>query len=109
MYEICHIYYMTIGSKIRKKRLELGWSQEKLARTVNVSIRAVFKWEHDETIPRSDSLERLAKVFGVPLEWFFAEEGVPDPEIPPDILEAVKNPKMQAIVRALKPVIEKDD
>ncbi len=98
---------MTIGDKIRHKRLELGWSQEKLARKAKVSIRAVFKWEHGETIPRSDSLERLAKVFGVPLEWFFSDE--PSDSIPPDVLEAVKDPRMQEVVRLLRPFILDED
>ncbi len=106
MFEYVTINIMTIGEKIRKKRKELGLSQEALAKKINVSFRSIYHWEHNETIPRSDSLERLAKVFGVPLEWFFTEEGTSDPGIPPDILEAAKDPRMQALIRAMWPVVK---
>ncbi len=100
---------MTIGGQIKKQRLILGWSQEKLARKLGVSTRAVFKWEHDETFPRSDSLEKLAKIFNVPLDYFFQEKQPDSNEIPPDILEAVKHPKMQEFIRAVRPFILDDD
>ena len=85
----------------------MGLSQESLAKKIGVSFRAIYRWEHGETIPRSDSLERLAKVFGVPLEWFFSDE--PSDSIPPDVLEAVKHPRMQEVVRLLRPFILDED
>ena len=85
------------------------WPTWLLSRKTRAQIESFyqgsFKWKHGETIPRSDSLERLAKVFGVPLEWFFSDKPASD-SVPLDILEAVKDPRMQTLIRAMWPIIK---
>ena len=36
---------MTFGNRLRLRRLVLGWSQKEMAVMLDVSPRAVFKWE----------------------------------------------------------------
>ncbi len=113
---------MTIGEKIRWKRNQFNLSQERLAQLLKVNLKTIYRWEHDEAVPRPDTLKKLAEIFNESVEWFIHDEWCVrectekygtdiDREIfkiPPDILEAVKNPKMQEIVRALRPIIERD-
>jgi len=55
------------------------------------------------------SQEKLAKIFNVKIEWFFKDKQTSNNEIPPDILEAVKHPKMQKFIRAVRPFILDED
>ncbi|MBJ7392015.1 MAG: helix-turn-helix transcriptional regulator, partial [Chthoniobacterales bacterium] len=36
---------MTFGNRLRLRRLVLGWSQKEMAVMLDVSPRAVYKWE----------------------------------------------------------------
>lgn len=42
-----------IGTKIKRARERLRWSQEKLASAVGVSQKTIDNWEHDRSYPRS--------------------------------------------------------
>ena len=37
---------MTFGNRLRLRRLLLGWSQKEMAVMLDVSPRAIFKWEN---------------------------------------------------------------
>ena len=37
---------MTFGNRLRLRRLVLGWSQKEMAVMLDVSPRAVYKWEN---------------------------------------------------------------
>ncbi|MDR3318023.1 MAG: helix-turn-helix domain-containing protein [Clostridiales bacterium] len=54
-----------IGENIFELRKKLGLTQKELADKVFVSPQAVSKWENNEAKPDSETLDRLAKVFGV--------------------------------------------
>ncbi len=46
-------------------RTARGWSQDKLAEKVFVTRQAVSRWENGETIPNTETLKLLSKVFDV--------------------------------------------
>jgi len=48
-----------IGLEIRKKRLQMKISQEKLAKNLNASIESIQSWEHARTIPNISYLPKL--------------------------------------------------
>lgn len=50
---------------IRKLRIEHNLSQVELAEKVYVSRQAVSKWENGETIPNTETLKLLSKLFNV--------------------------------------------
>ena len=51
------------GQDIRRYRRQLGWSQEDLARRLEVSNRTVCSWENEETKPRGHIVIALRVVF----------------------------------------------
>ncbi len=55
---------MTLGERIKERRIGSGMSQEKLAELLDVSRQAVTKWEAGQSAPSSDNLFRLAEVLG---------------------------------------------
>lgn len=48
---------MTFGEKLRKARLEAGYTQEELASKLIISRAAVAKWESDRGMPDVKNLK----------------------------------------------------
>lgn len=63
---------MTNGEMLGKKLYELrkarGLSQEELAERLGVSRQAVSKWECGESLPDTDNLITISKIYGVSLD-----------------------------------------
>ncbi|WP_101549062.1 MULTISPECIES: helix-turn-helix domain-containing protein [Anaerotruncus] len=62
----------TIGVNVRMSRLELGWSQERLAFTSGVCVRTISAIECGTANPTSDVIESLARALGVPVSRLVA-------------------------------------
>ena len=56
---------MTIGEKIALRRRTAGLSQEALAAQLGVSRQAVSRWETDESLPDTEKISQLCRIFGV--------------------------------------------
>lgn len=59
-----------IGDKIATARKKLNLSQAELAQQVSISPQAVGKWERGESMPDITTLNRLAEILGVDLNYF---------------------------------------
>lgn len=60
----------SIGNKIATARKKTNLSQAQLAQHVSISSQAVGKWERGESMPDITTLNRLAEIFGVDLNYF---------------------------------------
>jgi len=60
----------SIGNKIAEARKKINLSQAELAQQVSISSQAVGKWERGESMPDISTLNRLAEIFGVDLNYF---------------------------------------
>ena len=111
-----NIAFMTIGDKIRQKRQQFNITQEKLAELLGVTWKTIYRWEKDIAIPRHEMVKKMAEIFDVSPAWFLSnkwvEPGVEpqdiDPailEIPPDVLDVLKDKRMQEVVRILAPYL----
>ena len=49
------------------------WSQKDLADKLNVHQTVIARWESGKTVPRGDSVERLAELFAVPITDLIAD------------------------------------
>lgn len=58
---------MTIGQRISQYRKEMNLSQEQLGDKLGVSRQAVYKWESDLSLPDSNNLIELSKIFSIGL------------------------------------------
>lgn len=67
-----------IGQRIRSRREELGWSQEKLGVAIGIdesSSRArISRYELGNHEPPLDTARNIAKALGVPLAYLYCEE-----------------------------------
>lgn len=59
----------TIGDRIKSKRKEAGITQLELANKLNVTDRAVSKWEQNEGNPDINILPKIAEIFNVTLDY----------------------------------------
>ena len=57
--------------KIRELRMKNKMSQKTLGEYIGISDRAVSKWESGLSNPSGQNLINLAKIFNVPVEYFF--------------------------------------
>ena len=60
----------SIGDKIAAARKNVHLSQADLAQQVSISAQAVGKWERGESMPDITTLNRLAEILGVDLNYF---------------------------------------
>lgn len=66
-----------VGTKIKRARERLRWTQKKLADEVGVSQKTIDNWENGRTSPKS-SIGALEQVLGIALDG----EPQPDPDMP---------------------------
>jgi uncharacterized protein YjbI with pentapeptide repeats len=59
-----------IGNKITEARKKINISQAQLAQRLFISSQAVGKWERGESMPDIITLNRLAEILGVDLNYF---------------------------------------
>jgi transcriptional regulator with XRE-family HTH domain len=59
-----------IGNKIAIQRKKINLSQSELSQKVSISPQAVGKWERGESMPDIATLNLLAEIFGVDLNYF---------------------------------------
>ena len=83
----------TMGQRIAQLRKEQGLTQKELADRMNVTDKAVSKWERDLSCPDISSVPRLAEVLGVGVETLLAE-----PEEPVAAVVPVENRKGENLI-----------
>ena len=59
----------SIGKTIAQLRKEKGWTQIELAEKLQVSDKAVSKWEKDSGTPSIEFFPALAEIFGVSIDY----------------------------------------
>ncbi len=67
---------MTFGEKIKKLRNDNNLTQEQLAEKLFVTRTAVSKWETDRGLPSIDTLQEIAKLFGVSLDSLISDDDI---------------------------------
>lgn len=63
-----------ISTRIKRKRKELGYSQESLGVAIGVKAQAVSAWERDVAKPLGDKLNKLSEILGVSTSWLLNGE-----------------------------------
>ena len=73
----------TMGEIITQRRKDLGMSQAELAAKMNVTDKAVSKWERSLSCPDVNSLSKLAEVLEIPVTELLdaKEQAKPQKEI----------------------------
>jgi transcriptional regulator with XRE-family HTH domain len=64
-----------VGSRVRMRRLMVGMSQERLGDALGITFQQIQKYEKGANRIGASRLQHIAKILGVPVEFFF--EGAP--------------------------------
>jgi len=64
---------LNIGRKISLLRKEEGWSQSDLAEQIGASREIIGKYEHNENSPSLEMALKMAKAFGVAVDFLLGE------------------------------------
>ena len=72
-----------VGSRIRARRIQLGYSQTAIADKLGLTFQQVQKYERGYNRVSASRLYDLTKILGVETEYFF--EGFSDEDIPKNI------------------------
>jgi len=67
----------TIGHKIAEARRKMSISQAQLGERLFISQQAIGKWERSESLPDIVTLNRLAEILGVDLNYFSESQHAP--------------------------------
>ncbi|MBI3814870.1 MAG: helix-turn-helix transcriptional regulator, partial [Nitrospinae bacterium] len=62
-----------IGEKIKKRRRELGITQEKLSEMLNVTYQQVQRYENGTNQLNTEKLQIIAATLDVPVSYFFED------------------------------------
>lgn len=60
---------MTMGERIARCRQERGLTRKELAKLVYVTTQSVYYCESGRSMPRIDTLARMADIFGVTIDY----------------------------------------
>jgi len=73
-----------LGNRIRERREHKSLLQKDVANYIGISQQAVARWEKGETEPDSETLVKLAELFGCSVDYLLGRTDNPhplDPEI----------------------------
>lgn len=73
---------MMLGEKIHQLRKGKSMSQEELASQLTVSRQAISKWELGESVPDTENVVQLSKLFSVSTDYLLSDEYDSDTDIP---------------------------
>src|SRR5271165_7649603 len=62
-----------VGSRIRERRVMLGFSQQQLAELIGVTYQQAHKYEHGLNRISAGRLYEIAQALSVPISWFFED------------------------------------
>ncbi len=65
---------MNIGDKIKQLRAQHTLSQKQLAQRLHISEQAVSKWETGLSAPSIEHIFAIARLFGIPADYFAEEQ-----------------------------------
>ena len=89
-----------VGIRIRRRRILLGFTQQKLAEALKITFQQVQKYERGANRISASKLYEIARALKAPVGWFFegltdptAEAGDGDPGLPPHARDFLLSPE----------------
>jgi transcriptional regulator with XRE-family HTH domain len=100
---------MNLGDKIHQLRKQSGMSQEELASQLTISRQAISKWELGESIPDTENVLQISKLFNVTTDYLLNDnyESTHDTLISETTKNAVSSDNENTIKRETKNKLQK--
>lgn len=68
-----------VGARVRMRRLLISMSQERLGEALGITFQQIQKYEKGANRIGASRLQQIAKILGVPVEFFF--DGAPSGDV----------------------------
>lgn len=95
---------MTLGEKIHVLRKKESLSQEQLADQLSVSRQSISKWELNESIPDTDKIIKLSKIFQVSTDFLLLNNIESEKKISPSITKNENSKKLFIIATGMNSI-----
>ena len=69
-----------LGKKIKRMRIEKGYTQEKLSEVIDISQRALSSIESGDNFVKAETLDKILTAFDITSEELFATTNLKTPE-----------------------------
>ena len=94
----------TFGERCKALRKEKGLNQEEFAKIIGVNMGTVSKWETDARLPEMNTIEKIAKFFGVAVFYLMGAVDEKHPSTPNQeaLAEWVAEDEEEELLDALK-------
>ncbi|MBP5428623.1 MAG: helix-turn-helix transcriptional regulator [Clostridia bacterium] len=101
----------SVGKTIASLRKSKGWTQVELAEKLNVSDKAVSKWEKDDSSPSVEFFPALADLFGVSIDYLMTGKAIEPKIVPMSRIELCTKKDDVALFKSLAEsvLVRKDD
>ncbi len=81
---------MTFGEKLKKARVETGYTQEELANILTVSRAAIAKWESGRGMPDVANLKIMAGALNVSVDYLLDDDSLLDLTMTKKAIDLIK-------------------
>jgi transcriptional regulator with XRE-family HTH domain len=65
---------MIIGEKLKKLRLDKGWSQPEVAKRLGIHTQHISRYERGISNPLASQVKKMADIFGVSADYLLSDE-----------------------------------
>lgn len=89
------------ATRLRKARLNAGLSQRELARSAEIDVSQISRYEKGAGEPRPGALKRIAETLDSSAEWLVTGNPDFDPELTTHVIKLDLDPEVQEKVRAI--------
>jgi transcriptional regulator with XRE-family HTH domain len=90
---------MLHGDRLKLLRESKGYTHQRLAELLDLSISQIWRYESGKTDPTGDILARIARVFNVSVDYLL---GITDEATPPGLIETGLSQKERNVITALR-------
>lgn len=90
---------MLHGDRLKLLREKKGYTHQKLADLLELSISQIWRYESGKTDPTGEILERIARVFNVSADYLL---GLTDEAVPPGFAETGLTAKERKVIAAIR-------
>ncbi len=100
-----------LGPRLRRLRLERGWTLAQLAERIGGTVRAIFYYEQEGRFPPAPALAKLAEAFGLSMEALMnGEDGKPRraDDHGPNLLQNAEDRRLWKRFNQLRQLSERD-
>jgi len=73
-----------LAKRIKEERLKKKWTQKQVAEMLGVEVGTFSGYEREYRTPETETLEKLANIYGVRIDYLLGRDEILDKDSPPD-------------------------